>query len=89
MYHWASWEMEFPYPTKISKEMKDFVATRMEKKSKAVWFGKYVDESDCMKLVNDKKEPLHIFRTFYDDELQMECVEHVDTFDIPRQNGLL
>jgi hypothetical protein len=89
VFYWASFDIEFPYPTKISMDTGDFVSERAKRKNTGEWHGKAVDEQLCLDIVQKHQKPLYVFKFGYEDATAMMVVELSEVFEVPHQTELI
>jgi len=89
VFYWASFEIEFPYLTKISMDVKEFIRERTKRKTASEWYGVAINEQECLNIVQKHQKPLYVFRCGYDDDLEMMIVVLHEVFEVPRQTELI
>lgn len=88
-FYWASFEMAYPYLTKISMSVADYIVERTQRRKTSEWYGHAIDDQAMIDLVQKHQKPLYVFYSRYDDALEMMVVELQETFEVPRQTELL
>lgn len=89
MFFWASWECEYPFPTKISMTVPEIIDYRKAKQASALWHGKVIEPDVLGELADKENKPIYVFSFGFDQEIDMACIDNEETIYPPRQQTLL
>jgi hypothetical protein len=89
MFFWASWECEYPFPTKISMEVPEIIDFRKSKQTSSIWHGKIMEPDILGEMADKENKPIYVFSFGFDQDIEMACIENVDIIHPPRQPTLI
>jgi hypothetical protein len=89
LFFWASYEMEYPFPSVIGLDIAKLLDMRKSIQQKAVWHGRVIDLDALLKLVELNKQTLFVFSIAYADDNECAYIELCDRIDPPSQQILL